>query len=136
MGGKRVVEEINPRPLNDSVPDEERRLRLKVGSDLSELGLVGQEGHRATEALMAHLRVADGDRYEALLAGVRVATVVREVSGAEAGETQSSLREVEKLMGGFAAELRKFDEVLEVLSTYVRRMRSCTRDDEVDSVLH
>ena len=136
MGEKRVVEEVSPRPAKDSVPDEERSLRLQIVRDLAELGLVGEEGHRATEALMAHARVADKDQYEALLAGVRVSETVREVSGTEAGHTQSRLREVEKLMSGFAAELRKFDEVLEVLSTYVRRMRSCTREDEVDSVLH
>ena len=41
---------------------------------------------------------------------------------------QRELRQLERLMGWFATELRKLDEVLEVLAAYARRMRSSASD--------
>ena len=43
---------------------------------------------------------------------------------AQAEPRTESLQELERLMGGFAGELTKLDELLEVLAAYVKRMRT------------
>jgi len=48
---------------------------------------------------------------------------------------QRELRQLERLMSGFGTEIRKLDEVLEVLAAYVRRMRSSIGDGE-ERLLH
>ena len=39
-------------------------------------------------------------------------------------QNAADLQEIERLMGSFAGELTKLDEVLEVLAAYLRRMRT------------
>ena len=133
---KRTVDELERASLADAAMDDERRLRLRIGRDLADLGLLGDVAVRTVDAMVAQLREAGEDDYQALLAGVRVSESLREENESVYADRQKKLREVEQLMSGFAAELRKFDEVLEVLSTYVRRMRSCTGEEERGSVLH
>ena len=48
---------------------------------------------------------------------------------------QREVKQLERLMVGCATELRKLDEVLEVLAAYVRRMRTST-DESGNQVLH
>jgi len=52
-----------------------------------------------------------------------------------AARNAKELKEVERLMGAFAGELTKLDEVVEVLAAYVRRMRSST-PRTIERVLH
>ena len=136
MSVKRSVEEMEPVSVGDVTLDDERKLRRRIGRDLAELGLLGEVATRTADAMVAQLRRTGGGEYDALLAGVRVSESLREERAVAYSDRQEKLREVEKLMSGFASELRKFDEVLEVLSTYVRRMRSCTGEEDGDSVLH
>jgi len=136
MSVKRTIEEVELISQAGPTLEDERELRLRIGRDLADLGLLGEEANRTADALVAQLHRTGAEEYDALLAGVRVSEALREDREIAYSDRQRKLREVENLMSGFAAELRKFDEVLEVLSTYVRRMRSCTGEEEGDSVLH
>lgn len=133
---KRAEDEIRPGHRVVSPKNDERELRRRIARDLAELGLLGDAATRTADALFAQLGQKGRGEYETLLAGLRVSQSLREEWGAAFLNRQRKLREVEKLMSGFASELRKFDEVLEVLSTYVRRMRSCAGEDETDNLLH
>ena len=114
---------------------EEESLRQRVCADLAKLGLLGDESKRIAEAVVEQLRLTGPGGYEDLLAGVRFSYQARVNVAADLSGMQSELRQLERLMGGFATELRKLDEVLEVLAAYVRRMRSST-DESGNEILH
>jgi hypothetical protein len=111
------------RPGGADSLDEEAFLR-RIRSDLGEIGLLGDEAERIAEAILEQLRLTGPDGYEDLLAGVRFSHQARTDAAAELAQMQRELKQLERLMGGFATELRKLDEVLEVLAAYVRRMRT------------
>jgi hypothetical protein len=73
-------------------------------------------------------------QYDALIDGAVLATnavhgassamdLCLGAQGAGDGASVTHVREIERMMQGFAGELEKLDESLEVLSAYVRRMR-------------
>ena len=90
---------------------------------------------RITQAIIEQLRLTGPGGYEDLLAGVRFCHQARADVAADLARAQRELRQLERLMGGFATELRKLDEVIEVLTAYVRRMRS-TVGVGASSLLH
>lgn len=107
---------------------DEDRLRERVCADLAKLGVLGEESKRIAKAILGQLRQTGPDAYEDLFAGVRFSQQARLDVVVDLKSTQREFRQLERLMGGFATELRKLDEVLEVLAAYVRRMRSSTGD--------
>jgi hypothetical protein len=114
---------------------DEEALRERLSADLNALGVVGEAGDRIADAIVEQLRLTGPGGYEDLLAGVRFAHQARADVAADLATAQRELRQLERLMGGFATELRKLDEVLEVLAAYVRRMRT-TVGDGSDPLLH
>jgi hypothetical protein len=125
---------VEVRPGSGDAQDEEE-FRRRIRSDLGEIGLIGDEGERVADAILEQLRVTGADGYEDLLAGVRFSHQARADAAAELARMQRELKQLERLMGGFATELRKLDEVLEVLAAYVRRMRTSVGDG-AKQVLH
>ena len=130
----RKYEEVDEPNLGDEDQLEEEALRQRICGDLAKIGLLGQEAKRVAEAMIEQLRVTGPEGYEDLLAGVRFSHQARSDVVSELNEMQQELKQIERLMGGFATELRKLDEVLEVLAAYVRRMRSVGEGEE--PVLH
>lgn len=63
--------------------------------------------------------VSSADSYELLLDGVAEALLVLDADT----PAEPDLQEIERLMAAFVGELSKLDEVLEVLSAHVERMR-------------
>ena len=53
-----------------------------------------------------------------------------------AGRSAVRQREIERLMEGFSNELVKLDEVVDVLATFVNRMRGQTDNDPPEGMLH
>lgn len=101
------------------------KLRARIRADLVERGVSADAVEILFHELEVHGVDPDSTRYQALLAGVAVACR----SGAEEDDPEllrntAELREIERMMGAFADELVKLDETLEVLSAYVRRMRT------------
>ena len=116
-------------------PLDEEAMRQRVTADLAQVGLIGEEAKRIGEAIVEQLRLTGPGGYEDLLAGVRFSHQARTDVAADLTRMQRELKQLERLMGGFATELRKLDEVLEVLAAYVRRMRTSVGDDG-NQVLH
>lgn len=59
-----------------------------------------------------------------VLDGVALGFRSQNAIGEALSKSSADLQEIERLMGSFASELSKLDEVLEVLAAQLRRMRS------------
>jgi len=114
---------------------EEEALRQRVCTDLAKVGMIGEEARRVADAIVEQLRLTGPGGYEDLVAGVRFSVQVRVETTGEFDVLQREVKQLERLMVGCATELRKLDEVLEVLAAYVRRMRHSAGEDE-DPLLH
>jgi len=76
------------------------------------------------------------DAYRAALAGVAAAHDVH-CLGEEGRERNArDYQEIQRLLATFSGEMKKLDEALRVLSTYVQRMRARTRSGEPKATLH
>jgi hypothetical protein len=105
-------------------PVASKRQRDHIQADLERLGVPdgvrGELAHRL-EALSRHL---SPEAYDAALAGVALANGLHREEEQVLRRSLRDLEEIQLLIGGFSDELRKLDEALRILSTYVRRMRS------------
>ena len=128
MRSKRADDVSSDLGVSDVDDLEEEALRQRVCADLAKLGVLGEESKRIADAIVEQLRLTGPDGYEDLFAGVRFSQQARVDVVADLTSMQRELRQLERLMGGFGTELRKLDEVLEVLAAYVRRMRRSTGD--------
>ena len=112
------------------------RDRSQILDDLAQLG-VGEELRdalaRRLESVAASLR---DDAYQAALAGIAAAHDVHRLGEAALARSMGDLREIQRLLGAFSDEMRKLDEALRVLSTYVQRMRTKTSAPEGPRTLH
>lgn len=98
--------------------------REQIRADLEARGVAPELCEKLSISLEGSPSQRSPEAYHALLDGVALVCGARE--GVDSGLIQSlrELRETERLMGAFANELAKLDEVLEVLSAYLRKMRS------------
>lgn len=98
----------------------------RVRCDLRQRGVAEDlSGKIAAQLCRRHDRNAlSEEQYEAMLVGATLACGVHcdtdNVSQASVGR----VRDIERMMQAFAGELAKLDESLEVLATYVQRMRN------------
>ena len=134
MRGWAMDDESNREDV-DQVELQEEALRQRVCADLAKSGLLGEEAKRIADAIIEQLRLTGAQGYEDLIAGVRFSHQARAEVMADWDRMQRELRQLERLMSGFGTEIRKLDEVLEVLAAYVRRMRSSIGDGE-ERLLH
>ena len=110
--------------LSALTPDSDvRELHGRVHDDLVALGLDDEEAAGIADRVVERLLERGLDAYAEIMAGVEMAATDRCAAQAELVQAQTDLQKIERLMGGFATELSKLDEILEVLATYVRRMR-------------
>jgi hypothetical protein len=98
--------------------------REQIRTDLKARGVAPELCERFSASLETEPSERGPEAYEALLDGVALVCGAQE--GIDAGLVRNlrELQEAERLMGAFANELAKLDEVLEVLSAYLQRMRS------------
>lgn len=122
------LEALDPVEDTFETPQTER-LERRVRGDLEDHGITGCEAARLAEALTARLLERGPEGYEDLVAGAQMVSQVRLDLSSDLGDSHRELRQLERLMGGFATELRKLDEVLEVLGAYMRRMRESASDN-------
>ena len=79
-----------------------------------------------------HLAAGDelrGRRREAVLEGVSAAFSAHALDYAELEQSARNIEEIQRLMGGFAGELRKLEEGLRIVSAYVLRMHDKASSD-------
>jgi hypothetical protein len=103
-------------------------LHARVREDLAAVGVSGEHTERIAEKIAERLLERGPEGYEELLAGVRFGCTC--AAQADAGDPQR----LERLVNGFATELSKLDETLEVLTTYLRRMRMDASGEPKDTV--
>ena len=99
--------------------------RARLQAELERRG-VAPELAEAVAAQLAEVAPAlPRARAEDLLAGAALACAVQEASpSAASARTARDLDEVQRLMGAFAGELRKLDEALQLLATYLTRIKA------------
>lgn len=103
----------------------------KIRQDLEKLGVAPELSRAVSEQLERFSADLDRDTYDAVISGVAVAYGVQRKGLQDSKETARDLDEVQRLMGGFASELRKLDEALRTLAAYVARMRRQTAERAV-----
>lgn len=114
-------------PRRARVPERARRVRR----DLEARGVAPEFATAVGDRLERVVADLSGEAYDALLSGVALACEARRgaapgeaLAGAAEPGRRSELAEVERLVEGFADELRKIDEGLRTLTAFVERLRS------------
>jgi len=108
---------------------------LDLAVELRRRGVAPGSCQAILSAIEARVALVSPEKADGLLDGVALAFEFQQGSQLQLLRTIREVQEVEKMMGAFSGELSKLDEVLEVLSTYVRRMRT-SRWAEDGDVLH
>ena len=114
----------------------ETRERDRIALDLERLGVADGVRDELSRRLEALARNLSEDAYDAALAGVALAHALHREGEDALRKSVRDLHEVQRLLGAFSDEMRKLDDALQILSTYVRRMRSRTRPPERAKILH
>ena len=107
-----------------------------IRRDLERLGVadaVREELSRRLETMARHL---SDDAYDAALAGVALAHALHREGEDALRKSVRDLHQLQHLLGAFSDEMRKLDDALQILTTYVRRMRSRTQPIERAKLLH
>jgi hypothetical protein len=108
----------------------------RIDADLARLG-VGEEVRNALALRLARMAPhLSPESYEAALAGVALAHEIHHEGEQVLRRSVRDLREIERLLGAFTEEMGKLDEALQILATYVKRMRSRARTTERPRWLH
>lgn len=107
----------------------------RIQADLERRGLSLEVATRLSRRVCERASSSRGAEYEALLDGVSLAFTEQEDSMAEMERHVGDLQEIERLMSGFSTELGKLDEVLEVMTVHVRKMRE-NSPTTGDRILH
>ena len=110
--------------------------RTRIRDDLARVGVdedVREELARRLEALARRL---SPDAYDAALAGAALAHGMHREGEEVLRRSVRDLHEIQRLLGAFGEEMRKLDEALQILTTYVKRMRSRARPGERARTLH
>ena len=107
--------------LGQSGSQPEMRAATQLASELEARGVAAEFAAPVAE------RLAQGDelrgrRLDAVLAGVTAAYAAHQLDYEVLEESARNIDEIERLMAGFAGELRKLEEGLRVVSAYVLRM--------------
>jgi hypothetical protein len=99
------------------------RDRCDIAEDLERLGVRGAVVTRLAAELERSCGELDAAAYGAALEG---AVAAYDATGREEDE---DVREIQRLMEGFAGELQKLEEGLRIVSAYVIRMQERARRD-------
>jgi hypothetical protein len=83
-----------------------------------------------------HLTLLGGDPIAWLIAGLELGRLESELPEGSEEPPVPAIREIERLMNGFAGELEKLDEVVEVIAAYLRRLRDISGDPSQGPLIH
>lgn len=107
----------------------------RIRADLERRGVPAELASLLSARIAPLVVAVGGEAYEAALTAAAAAwTLSRDDGGARRGE--QDLDELQRLMGAFTGELKKLDEALQILTTYVTRMRERSTSDERLRTLH
>ncbi len=106
-----------------------------IRRDLEKLGVSPAFSEPVADRIAAARAELDAESYAAVLDGVAVAFDAHRVDCEALERSSRDLDEIQRLMQGFAGELRKLEEGLRVVSAYVLRMHSKAKGER-DRTLH
>jgi hypothetical protein len=112
------------------------RDRQQIELDLERLGVSAELRDALCRRLEPIAPALSEDAYQAALAGIAAAHDVHRVGEAALERSMGDLREIQRLLGAFSDEMKKLDEALRVLSTYVQRMRTKSSAPERPRTVH
>ena len=119
----------------ESVLAPERRPVRQIRRDLLTRGVACVTAEALSTMIASKVESQDPEAYEAMLDGVALAVTSHSGAGNGITDRAGECREIERLMGSFAEELNKLDEVLQVLAAHLTRMRT-TAAPESARVVH
>jgi hypothetical protein len=105
--------------------------RDRIRADLAARGVAPEFCEALSARLQSQVESFDAPSYLPLLDGVAAAYGVHEEASEALSSRLRELSEIERLMSSFAGELSKLDEVLNVLTAHVGRMRTSTPSTRV-----
>jgi hypothetical protein len=120
--GSITTGEARSAPLDPGVPARDR-----IQEDLARLGVADDVREEIARRFAPLSRRLSRDAYEAALAGVVLAHGVHRESEEVLRRSVRDLGEIQRLLTAFSDEMGKLDEALQILATYVKRMRSRAR---------
>lgn len=101
----------------------------RIRQDLESLGVSRGFSAPVAERIAGLAGELDDHTYSAILDGVAVAFDAHRSDCRAIEDRSRDLDEIQRLMHGFAGELRKLEEGLRIVSAYVLRMHSKARGD-------
>jgi hypothetical protein len=107
----------------------------RVRADLERHGIAPELAQRLADRITAVVSHLPSDQYSAVLSGVAAAYGAPVDEGDGSPQSSGDIAEIQRLLHGFADELGKLEEGLQILSAYVHRMRDRSSDDR-DRILH
>jgi len=123
---RKLAEEIEANAAGEESAGSLENLGDEIRQDLERLEVPGEYREVLAQCVVEQLPALGEDRYQIFLAGLVAGLDAHKEAQQEIAGSMRDLQELERLMGAFAGELSKLDEVLEVLAAYVCRMRSAS----------
>jgi hypothetical protein len=103
--------------------------RQRIRADLENKGVSPEFSERLAQRLERLRREPGSETYSAALEGAAAAYDACQGDAELLEDRSRDIEEIQRLMQGFAGELRKLEEGLRIISAYVLRMRNrATRD--------
>lgn len=109
--------------------------RSELRRELERQGISGALAERLASDLAAACASLTPEARRGAITGLAVASAVHREHAETLRRSQRDLAEIERLMAGFAAELKKVDEAVKILSTFVGRIREQSAPDS-DRIVH
>lgn len=104
--------------------DGERKQEEHIQRDLESLGVSSAFSLAVAERISVLANELDSETYAAVLDGVAVAFDAYRGDCEAIEDRARDIDEIQRLMKGFAGELRKLEEGLQIVSAYVLRMHN------------
>jgi hypothetical protein len=111
------------RDVRVSMPRSVKR-RRRIRADLESKGVAPEFSESVADRLATIAPDFSSEEYSAVLDGVAAAYGVHRRDCEAARDASGDVDEIQRLMRGFAGELRKLEEGMQILSAYVHRMRT------------
>lgn len=127
--------ELANAPQGPAVSSENTARRDQISSELQARGVASAAADMLAVRVAPELELLDENDRARILDGVALGLRVQSAIVEDLNRSAVDLQEIERLMGSFAGELTKLDEVLEVLAAYLRRMRTAS-PGEASKILH
>lgn len=103
--------------------------RAELRRELEFLGIAGDVAERLAGDLVANSAALTPEARRGAVTGMALASAMHQERAEVLLQSQRDLADIERMMAGFAAELKKVDEAVKILSTFVSRIQEQSAPD-------